>query len=162
MKREKLTLGWRGKSEPVPDIVFVEEVGAEPAAPAPIQLAGQALALWDDLSPLDKCLELWKAWMSGDADRDLGTKTMSGLVGDGDGHGVDLYEAQQASDNRIGAATDAMIESLSRLHFWAIYKSCSIATPWKFPNAEFLVVAVEAREELAKKLRNNVCTGILF
>jgi hypothetical protein len=100
--------------------------------------------------------------MAGDADRDLGAKTMRGLVGDGDGRGPDLHEAQQASDNRIGAATDAMIDSLIPIHIWAIYKSCSMANPWQFPNADYIQVTQEAQNDLIKKLKNNICTAVLF
>lgn len=112
--------------------------------------------------PVDLCLEIWKNWMAGDSDRDLGAKTMRGLVGDGDGHGQDLYEAQQASDIKVAMATDAMISSLSRLHVWAIYRSCSLSTVWKFPNASLVEVAAKARVELAFKLRRNICTSVLF
>ncbi|NHZ34473.1 hypothetical protein [Massilia rubra] len=125
---------------------------------APGRLAHERLA--DD--PVNLCLELWKRWMAGDADRDLGTRTMRGLRGDGDGHGVDLYEAQQASDIKIAEATDAMIGSLERIHVWAIYRACSLATVWAFPNASLVDVAAEARAQLRVKLRKNICTGILF
>lgn len=112
--------------------------------------------------PVDLCLEIWKHWMAGDADRDLGAKTMRGLVGEGDGHGYDIHEAQQASDIKVAMATDAMISSLSRLHVWAIYRSCSLANVWNFPNASLPDVAAEARGELARKLRRNICTAVLF
>lgn len=112
--------------------------------------------------PVDLCLAIWRDWMAGDADRDLGAKTMRGLVGESDGHGVDLHEAQQASDIKVALATDAMINSLSRLHVWAIYRSCSLTTAWRFPNASMLEVAAEARVELAMKLRKNICTAVLF
>lgn len=113
---------------------------------------------------LELCLSCWKEWMANDPDRDLGMKTMRGLVSDADedSKGPDLYEAQQAADHRIGAATDAMINSLSRIHVWAIYRSCSIASVWRFPNADLLSIAAEAKELLTEKLRRNVCTATLF
>jgi hypothetical protein len=110
---------------------------------------------------LDTCLACWKDWMTGDQDKDLGMKTMRGLSGE-EGHAPDIHEAQQDADHRIGAATDAMINSLSRIHVWAIYRSCSIATSWNFPNADFLGVAAEARDELTQKLKRNICTATLF
>jgi hypothetical protein len=110
---------------------------------------------------LDLCLACWKDWMTGDQDNDLGVKTMRGLTGEDEG-GPDIYEAQQIADQRIGAATDAMINSLSRIHVWAIYRACSIATVWKFPNADLLTVAAEAKEQLTEKLKRNVCTATLF
>lgn len=140
---------------PAPPTLTLRASGA-PDAPA--RLAHERLA--DD--PVNLCLELWKRWMAGDADRDLGTRTMRGLRGDGDGHGVDLYEAQQASDIKMAEATDAMIGSLERIHVWAIYRACSLATVWAFPNASLVDVAAEARAQLREKLRKNICTGILF
>lgn len=113
-------------------------------------------------NPLDVCLDCWKNWMAGDGDKDLGAKTMRLLTGDSDGHGVDSSEAQQARDNEIGAATDAMIDSLSHLHRWAIYKLCSVSTPWSFPRADIFYVGPAAREALAEKLKRNVGTRMLF
>jgi hypothetical protein len=110
---------------------------------------------------LELCLACWKDWMTGDQDNDLGVKTMRGLAGEGES-GPDIYEAQQVADQRIAEATDAMINSLSRIHVWAIYRSCSIATVWKFPNADLLAVAAEAKEQLTEKLKRNVCTATLF
>lgn len=110
---------------------------------------------------LELCLACWKTWMTRDPDRDLGMKTMSGLVSE-DESGPDIYEAQQAADDRIGAATDAMINSMSRLHVWAIYRSCSISKGWRFPNANFLEVAAEGKALLTTKLKQNVCTATLF
>jgi hypothetical protein len=110
---------------------------------------------------LDTCLACWKAWMTGDQDKDLGMKTMRGLSGE-EGHALDIYEAQQDADNRIGAATDAMINSLSRIHMWAIYRACSMASVWRFPNADLVAIAVEAKSELEMKLKLNSATSVLF
>lgn len=118
--------------------------------------------LWVKPDPVDLCLEIWKSWMTGDSDRDLGAKTMRGLTGDGDGHGLDLHEAQQASDIKIAQATDAMISSLSRMHVWALYRAWGLATVWNFPNASLIDVASQARAELAAKLKKNICTALLF
>lgn len=110
---------------------------------------------------LETCLACWKSWMAGDADRDLGIKIMPGLVGDSVAS-PDIYEAQQEADNRIGAATDAMISSLQRIHVWAIYRACSISTAWRFPNADLPALALEAKNILESKLRSNSATAILF
>lgn len=118
--------------------------------------------------PVALCLDLWKTWMQGDPDRNMGVGTMRGLMGDGDGRGMDAGEAQQLRDNRIAAATDAEIGGLSRIHRWAINTSCSITTMkgldrvLRFPNADLFDTAEEARAELEKKLRKNVCTSVLF
>lgn len=110
---------------------------------------------------LELCLACWKDWMTGDQDNDLGMKTMQGVSGE-DGTGPDRHEAQQEADQRIGAATDAMVNSLGRIHIWAIYRACSIANVWKFPNADLLDTIADAKAELTKKLKTNLCTSILF
>lgn len=163
MKRETLTMGWRGKCEAVVDYVVVDETPV-PAAANRVAPVARTVAAgpWTAPDPLDLCLELWKAWLSEGPDRLLAAKTMRGLSGDGDGHGVDLHEAQRANDTRIAQATDAMIDSMQRIHIWAIYTMCSQATPWRFPNASFVDVAQEARSELQRLLKNNVCTAVLF
>lgn len=159
--REKITLGWRGKSAPVPDFVAVIEVAPSRPSAAP-QVHHLRVDPWTQPEPLDYCLECWKEWMAGGGSRNLRAATMRGLVGDEDGYGVDLHESQQSRDRRIAEATDAMIESLPRLHFWAIYKTCSIDTAWRFPNADLIDTATDARRALTGKLKNNSCTGILF
>lgn len=161
MKREKLTLGWRGKCDPVPDFVCVVDeplVVRVVASTAPVLVLAPSAAP----DPLDLCLELWKSWMADGVDKDLAAKTMRGLSGDGDGHGIDLHEAQRANDIRIAQATDAMIDSMQRLHIWAIYELCSQATPWRFPNASLFDVGQDARAELRRLLQKNVCTAVLF
>jgi hypothetical protein len=114
------------------------------------------------VDPVDYCLECWKIWMCGDPDRDLGAKTARGLVGNSDGHGVDIHEAQQVHDMKIAEATDAMINSLPRIQIWALCRLCSVSTVWLFVNADLLTVGAEARTALAEKLKRNVCTGSLF
>jgi len=111
---------------------------------------------------VDYCLDCWRSRMWNDPDRDLGIKTMGGLRGLGDAYGRDEGEAQLARDNRIAAATDAMIDSLCRLHIWAIYKAIGIGQVWSFPQADLAQTYAEARVALEAKLRGNVCTGVLF
>jgi hypothetical protein len=110
--------------------------------------------------------------MTGDQEKDLSIKGAS-IYKDGaaevDENGKpialpspDIHEAQQEVDNRVAMATDAMINSLARPHIWALYRACGISTVWRFPNADILTVAAEAKDELTKKLKNNVCTARLF
>jgi len=114
------------------------------------------------MDPLDECLECWKESLAGDPDRDLKAKPMGGLMGNTDGHGTDLYEKQQERNAAIAAATDAMIDSLSGIHRWAIYAMCGIATPWSYPRADLLSVGPAARDSLAEKLKRNPCTAVMF
>lgn len=117
---------------------------------------------WARPDPLDYCLAVWKEWMASTGQRNLGARIMGGLVGEADGHGHDLHEAQHSHDMQIAAATDAMIDSLERMHVWAIYSSCSIATAWRYPNADLVTTAEEARAALTVKLKKNECTRNLF
>ena len=117
---------------------------------------------WTQPDGFDECLACWKNWMIGDADRDLGAKTMNGLVGNTDGYGVDSSEAQMARDIRIATATDAMIDSLQRIHRWAIYRTFGIGTAWRFPNADLINTYSEAHANLCKKLRTNFVTSVMF
>ena len=117
---------------------------------------------WARPDPLEYCLAVWKDWMASTGQRNLGARIMGGLAGEADGHGQDLHEAQHSHDMQIAAATDAMIDSLDRIHVWAIYASCSIATAWRFRNADLITTAADAREALVGKLKKNECTRNLF
>lgn len=125
-------------------------------------------ANWIRPEPLDYCLDVWKDWMRTGGHRNLDSHIMGGLAGDADGHGVNLHEAQHSHDMEVAAATDAMIDSLARIHVWAIYASCSIvsskavALVWRFPNASLVDVAADARAQLLLKLKKNDCTANLF
>lgn len=112
--------------------------------------------------PLDMCLDCWKSYQHGDSDRNLSAKTMHGLTGIADAYGISIEEAQQAHDSKIGAATDAMIDSMSRLHIWAIYKLCGMATPWRFDSADLLMVGPAARADLTVRLKANVACSVFF
>lgn len=157
--RQKLTLRWRGKTEPVPDITFVD--AAEEPAPPPARVERAVpVTPWTEPDGLDICLDRWQAWMHR-SDTDLGTQTMKTLRGEGDGYGND-ETADARRNNEIAEATDAMIHSLSLSHRWAIRRKCGITTQWKFPQLDFMVEAIDACAELEKKLRNNVATRLLF
>lgn len=151
------------KKPPLPDVAFMEE-SAKPARAVRVVKTStvQSVDPWTKPDPVDLCLDIWKSWMAGDSDRDLGAKTMRGLSGEGDGHGVDMHEAQQTSDLKVAQATDAMISSLSRVHVWAIYRACGLTTVWSFPNSSLMDVAADARAALSIKLKKNICTALLF
>lgn len=113
---------------------------------------------------LDYCLDCWKSYMGKD-DRDLSASRMQ-FNGGADEEKI-AYESnvnddQRKADGAIGAATDAMIESMTRLHSWAIYRMCSITTQWNYPNANYIEVVQAACDDLRKKLKNNIATGTLF
>lgn len=111
---------------------------------------------------LQYCLECWKQWMQSD-DRDLSTSHMQLTGGDEKvAYESDVNDEQRKADGKIGAATDATIESMPRIHVWAIYRKCSITTQWNFPNASFLDVAEQAEINLTNKLKNNIATAVLF
>jgi hypothetical protein len=111
------------------------------------------------------CLECWKTWMLSD-DRDLSASRMK--LGDGRddddhaGYESDVYADQRKADYKIGEATNAMIESMSRIYSWAIYRRCGITTQWNFPNADFIAISEQAEIDLRRKLKLNIATATLF
>ena len=107
---------------------------------------GVLMACWCDLMRAD--------------DRDLGAGGMK-LESDAEPD-VNVHDAQRKTDMKIGEAVNAMVDSLSTQHRWAICKSQRLATVWRFPNADYEVVLMEARDELEKKLRKNVATRLYF
>lgn len=166
MKRETLTLGWRFATARVPDITFVDVT--ETAPPAPVRIERMlSIAPVDAASPLQICLDHWRSWMQQN-DRDLGAKGQVGIaVGGDDADGYDdsaaAGDAAHARASReIATATDAMIDSLPRHYKAAIYRSCNIASVWRFPNLDFTAVLPEAEEALIAKLSKNLATRAFF
>jgi|GEM_PF-4615306 len=79
---------------------------------------------FDKPDPYATCMACWVDFMRAD-DRDLGTAGGK-LQGDGIDE-RDVHERQRAADLKVGESVNAMVESLSQLHRWAIYKSHGIA-----------------------------------
>ena len=109
--------------------------------------------------PYAACMACWSDYMRAD-DRDLGAAGMK-LAGEGIDE-RDVHERQRAADLKVGEAVNAMVDSLQMRDRWAIYKSQGISSAWRFPNARYEDVLVDARDELEKKLRNNVATRLYF
>lgn len=109
--------------------------------------------------PYPRLMACWVDYMRLD-ERDLGAQCMR-LPGDAIEHD-NVHDAQRAADLKIGEAVGAMVDSLTTIHRWAIYKSQRIATAWRFPNADYEVTLTEARAELEAKLRKNVATRLYF
>lgn len=165
--RPKLTLNWRGKTEPVPDIAFVD-VTEEPAASAPRVAHLMTIAEKIQATPLDICLGHWMTWMHRD-DRDLGAKSQGCIKGDDSQEGYDTNAAADAAEMRmvceIGAATDAMIDSLDRHFKECIYRRCGLVAKhavWRFPNLNLFNTLPLAEQELAEKLKKNIATRAFF
>ncbi|WP_312547579.1 hypothetical protein [Massilia sp.] len=93
-------------------------------------------------------------------DRDLGSRGMR-LEGDADPD-VGVHEAQRIADIKTGEAVNAMVDSLSIQHRWAIYRSQGISTAWRFQNANYAEVLEAARNDLEQKLQKNVATRLYF
>ena len=91
---------------------------------------------------------------------DLGGRGMK-LVGDAPPD-ANVHEAQYIADLKLGECVNAMVDSLPMRERWAIYKSQGIASAWRYPNANYESVLLEARDELEKKLRNNVATRLYW
>jgi hypothetical protein len=109
--------------------------------------------------PYTQLLAYWSDYMRVD-DRDLGSRGMK-LASDAEDD-RDVHAQQRAADLKMGEAVNAMVDSLSMQHRWAIYKSQGIASAWRFPNARYEDVLTDARDELEKKLRMNVATRLQF
>jgi hypothetical protein len=101
----------------------------------------------------------WVDYMQVD-DRDLGSRGMK-LVGESK-RDIDVHEAQRLDDIRIGEAVNAMVDSLTALQRWAIYKSQRMASVWRFNNANYETALTNARDALEEKLRKNIATRIYF
>lgn len=116
---------------------------------------------------LDECLRCWVAWMhTPESAKLLDMKTQNGLVGESDGYGdeQDVHDHQRRREYEIAMATDAMIDSLTAFHRWAIYRSYNLGNgwqQWKF-KGDLGDAYAEARITLAGKLKKNVCTANLF
>lgn len=130
-----------------------------------VRKQGVKIDAWIQPDGFDICLQCWKEYMQSD-DRDLSASRMLLQAGDtaslASGYESDPYSEQRKADYRIGEATDAMIDSLSRLHIWAIYKGYGIGQVWNFPNADFIQTLAAAKSELEKKLKKNVATSTKF
>jgi hypothetical protein len=109
--------------------------------------------------PYALLMACWVDFMRVD-DSDTGARGMK-LEGEG-ADDRDVHEQQRAADLKIGEAVAAMVDSLCMQHRWAISRSQRIATVWRFPNADYEVVLMAARDELEEKLRKNVVTRLFF
>lgn len=167
-ERDKLTLGWRGKTKRLPDITFVDVTEPVPP-PAPRAPHVVTITAFDEPTPLQICIGHWRDWIKQD-DRDLGAKGQIGIKNGSDDEehkgyddGAAAAEAAAARASReIAMATDAMIESLPRHFKAAIYMSCSITTVWSFPRMSFYDALPQAQAELIAKLSKNMATRAFF
>lgn len=109
--------------------------------------------------PYAQCMDCWVDFMRV-PNLDLSPRGMK-LLGDAPPD-ANVHEAQYIADLKLGEAVNAMVDSLTMQHRWAIYKSQGIASAWRFPNARYEDVLMEARDELEKKLRGNVATRLYW
>lgn len=125
-------------------------------APKAVAPANQA---FDQPDPYAKLMACWVDYMRTD-DRDLGSRGMK-LASDAAAD-RDVHAEQYLADLRIGEAVNAMVDSLSIQHRWAIYKSQRLTAVWRFPNANYDDVLLAARDDLEDKLKKNVATRLYF
>jgi hypothetical protein len=114
---------------------------------------------FDRPDPYTALMTCWADYMRTD-DRNLSTQGMR-LVSDAQAD-RDVHEEQHLADLRIGEAVNAMVDSLTVQQRWAIYRSQRISTVWRFQNANYETVLLEARDELEQKLKKNVATRLYF
>lgn len=96
-----------------------------------------------EVAPLDVCLNIWARWNS----------LADYQITSGEGNQQDTKEFMQA-----GEAIEVMINSLSRMQWWAIRKSKGICTAWIFKDVHFATALAEAEAVLEPKLRKHVAT----
>jgi hypothetical protein len=109
--------------------------------------------------PYSLLMACWVDYMRAD-DRDLGAGGMK-LATDA-GPDYNVHDSQRAADLKIGEAVNAMVDSLSTLHRWAICTSRSISKGWRFPNANYSATLLDARAELEEKLKKHIATRMYF
>jgi len=109
--------------------------------------------------PYALLMACWVDYMRTD-DRDLSAGGMK-LAGDAEPD-VNVHDEQRTADLKMGEAVNAMVDSLSQLHRWAICKSQGISRAWRFPNADYSATLQAARDELEEKLRKHVATRLYF
>lgn len=114
---------------------------------------------FDKPDPYAALIGCWVSYMRTD-DRDLGSRGMK-LASDAAAE-RDVHAEQYLADLRIGEAVNAMVDSLSIQHRWAIYRSQGISTAWRFANANYETVLLAARDDLEEKLKKNVATRLYF
>ena len=118
--------------------------------------ANQAFDRPDPYATLMAC---WVSYMRTD-DRDLGSRGMR-LASDAAAD-RDVHAEQHLADLKMGEAVNAMVDSLTIQHRWAIYRSQGISTTWRFANANYEDVLLAARDDLEEKLKKNVATRLYF
>lgn len=135
--------------------------GITPSAPQLRRVRREEAArpAFDKPDPYGQLMACWADYMRVD-DRDLGSRGMK-LASDAE-EDRDIHAQQRAADLKMGEAVNAMVDSLTIQHRWAICKSQGIASAWRFANARYEDVLTDARDELEKKLRNNVATRLYF
>lgn len=114
---------------------------------------------FDKPEPYAILMACWVDYMRVD-DRDLGSRGMK-LVSDAEVD-RDVHAEQHLANLKIGEAVNAMVDSLTIQHRWAIYRSQGISTAWRFQNANYAEVLEAARNDLEQKLRKNVATRLYF
>jgi len=118
-----------------------------------------ARSAFDKADPYAILMACWQDYMHTD-DRDLGSRGMK-LTSDAEIE-RDVGTEQYLANLKIGEAVNAMVDSLTIQHRWAIYRSQGISTAWRFVNASYEEVLLAARASLEEKLRGNVATRLYF
>jgi len=126
---------------------------------APKEKPVAANQAFDQPDPYASLIACWVSYMRTD-DRDLGSRGMK-LASDAAAD-RDVHAEQYLADLKIGEAVNAMVDSLTVQHRWAIYKSQRLTAVWRFPNANYDEVLLAARDDLEAKLKKNVATRLYF
>jgi hypothetical protein len=111
----------------------------------------------------DVCMQCWQDYMHSDEKkRGASAMKLCADIDEATGYESDPYAEQRKEDLKLGQCANAMVDSLSRIHQWAIYKGYSMGNVWDYQNADLITVLQEAKIELEKKFRNNLATAVKF
>lgn len=104
-----------------------------------------------DRSPLDECLSLWADWMRS---RSVfhGQPKLLQIFG---GSPADFEQDCHEMDISAARAVQAMIDSLTTQHQWAIYYRCGLKSVWNYERLNLELTLADAEQALEPKLRKN-------
>jgi hypothetical protein len=120
---------------------------------------------WIKPDGFDYCMVCWKDYMQiKDREGHYASVHLQGGAIDPEqiADDSDVYARQRKDDLEIAVATNAKVDSLIRLHYWAICKAYGVREVWNFPNADFMTTFEVAKVELEKMLRYGDGTSTKF
>lgn len=104
--------------------------------------------------PLSEVLDIYVQWTKRD---DMGNKHRDREQDDGH-----FNESYAKADINTAEAVHTIMWEMKEIHRWAINKRCGISSMWRFPNAVFADVLVDAEVEIIARLKRNSASRDYF